>query len=306
MRASDSPTVETTEFLLAALECASEAVVIVDSDLRVSHFNAAAERLRAALSVSRVEIDGRSNYMAFVRDITAEVERREQITLLNLVADKTNRAVVLTDRRMRIVYTNAAFSRMFGHSPEEIQGRQANELLAGRYTDQKTLARLRRLVCNGGGDEEEVLAYDSNGDEIWISATVKAFRNDRGRLKYMFALLTDITESKQLRSLQQLIMGALADELPITEIADQLCRRVELIAPDVVSSVLHIDSDGLVHPLGGPSLPKIIHAPLTASPSARMSARADRPRITASRYWPRISTPIRAGSPTSRCRSKSA
>src|SRR6267142_3198744 len=127
MRPSDCPTVETTEFLLAALERANEAVVIVDSDLRVSHFNAAAERiwdvtredvvgldasclglndlqpsseitirrsngsrLRAALSVSRVEIDDRSNYMAFVRDITAEVERREQITLLNLVADKTN------------------------------------------------------------------------------------------------------------------------------------------------------------------------------------------------------------------------
>ena len=84
---------------------------------------------------------------------------------------------------------------------------------------------------------------------------VKPFRNARGRVKYIFALLTDISENKQLRSLQQLIMGALADELPITEIADQLCRRVEAIAPDVVASVLHVDSDGLVHPLGGPSLP---------------------------------------------------
>src|SRR6185436_5814254 len=43
MRASDCPTVDTTEFLLAALEQASEAVVIIDSDLHVSHFNAAAE-----------------------------------------------------------------------------------------------------------------------------------------------------------------------------------------------------------------------------------------------------------------------
>src|SRR5258708_13852441 len=72
----------------------------------------------------------------------------------------------------------------------------------------------------------------------------------------MFALLADITETKQLRSLQQLIMNALADEIPITEIADQLCRRVEEIAPDVVSSLLHIDAPGLVHPLGGPSLPE--------------------------------------------------
>ncbi|UPK04856.1 EAL domain-containing protein [Bradyrhizobium sp. 170] len=292
MRASDYPTVETTEFLLAALEQASEAVVIVDSDLRVSHFNAAAEliwgvtreeilgldasclglndlrqdseitirrsdssRLRASLSVSRVEIDDRSNYMVFVRDITAEVERRERIALLNLVADKTNRAVVLTDRKLRIIYTNAAFSGLFGYSPEESQGQQANQLLAGRLTDRKTLARLRRRICDGGGDEEEILAYGKNGDEIWVSAMVKPFRNARGRIKYIFALLTDITESKQLRSLQQLIMGALADELPLTEIADRLCRRVEAIAPDVVASVLHVDSDGLVHPLGGPSLP---------------------------------------------------
>ena len=84
---------------------------------------------------------------------------------------------------------------------------------------------------------------------------VQAFRDRRGRVKHMFALLTDITETKQLRSLQQLIMSALADEIPITDIADQLCRRVEEIAPDVVSSLLHIDADGLIHPLGGPSLP---------------------------------------------------
>jgi diguanylate cyclase (GGDEF)-like protein/PAS domain S-box-containing protein len=293
MRAPGCPTVETPEFLLAALEQASEAVVIVDGDLRVSHFNAAAEliwsvrreeilgldasclglndlrqdseitirrsngsRLRASLSVSRVEIDDRSNYMVFVRDITAEVERRERIALLNLVADKTNRAVVITDRKLRIIYTNAAFSGMFGHSPEEAQGRLANQLLAGQFTDRKTLAKLGRRICDDSGAEEEILAYDKSGDEIWVSAMVKPFRNARGRVKYVFALLTDISENKQLRSLQQLIMGALADELPITEISDKLCRQVETIAPDVIASVLHIDSDGLIHPLGGPSLPE--------------------------------------------------
>jgi diguanylate cyclase (GGDEF)-like protein/PAS domain S-box-containing protein len=292
MRASDCPTVDTPEFLLAALEQASEAVVIIDSDLHVSHFNAAAEsiwgvarddilgleasclgltdlrpsseitirradgsRLRASVSASRVEIGGRSSYMVFVRDTTAEVERRERIALLNLVADKTNRAVVVTDRKLQVVYTNAAFSGMFGYSPEEAQGRQAGQLLAGRFTDRKILPKLRRRIYDDSGAEEEILAYDKNGDEIWVSAMVKPFRNARGRVKYIFALLTDISENKQLRSLQQLIMGALADELPLTEIADQLCRRVEAIAPDVVASVLHVDSDGLVHPLGGPSLP---------------------------------------------------
>lgn len=115
---------------------------------------------------------------------------------------------------------------------------------------------MRRRIGEETGGEEEFLSYDKNGEEIWISANVQTFRNSRGRVKQMFALLTDITETKQLRSLQQLIMNALADEIPITEIADRLCRRVEEIAPDVVSSLLHIDDCGLIHPLGGPSLPE--------------------------------------------------
>jgi diguanylate cyclase (GGDEF)-like protein/PAS domain S-box-containing protein len=294
MRATDCTAVESSEFLLAALEQAADAVLILHGDHRVSHCNAAAERIwgipraeilgghasalglddlqqpaseitiprngsspvRAALSVSRVEVRGQSNYMVFARDVTAEFRRREQIALLTLVADKTNRAVVVTDPNLKIVYTNAAFAGMLGYSVEEATGHHAERLLAGRYTDRKTLVRLLRRIREGGDGEEEILLYDKNGDESWVSATVKAFRNSRGGIKYIFALLTDIAETKQLRSLQQLIMAALADEVPITQIADQLCRRVEAIAPDVVSSLLHVDADGLIHPLGAPSLPE--------------------------------------------------
>jgi PAS domain S-box-containing protein len=208
MRAHDDPVVETPDFLLAALERANEAVVIVDRDLRVTHFNAAAEliwqldraeaigchvshlglkdlavarsasdqrrgseiaiqrkdgsRILAALSLSPVEIDGQSRTIAFVRDITAEVDQRERLALLTLVANRTNRAVVVTDHDLRIVYANAAFGGMFGYSPEEAQGRQASELLVGRDTDRRTLARLRRRIGEESGGEEEILSYDKN------------------------------------------------------------------------------------------------------------------------------------------------
>jgi diguanylate cyclase (GGDEF)-like protein/PAS domain S-box-containing protein len=191
-----------------------------------------------------------------VRDITGEAELREKLALVSLIADGTNRAVLITDRKLKIVYGNAAFSGMFGYPVEEAQGRQAYQLLAGRHTKKRTLARLRRVVEEGRGGEEEILGYDKNGDEIWISANVRAFRDRGGRVKYICAILSDVTETRQLRSLQQLILSALADEIPITEIADQLCRRVEELAPDVVASVLHIDAIGHIHPLGGPSLPE--------------------------------------------------
>jgi diguanylate cyclase (GGDEF)-like protein/PAS domain S-box-containing protein len=294
MRATDCTAAESPEFLLAALEQAADAMFILDSDLRVSHCNAAAEliwgipraellgrdagalglndlrqpaseitirrrdgsRVRAALSVARVEADGRSNTMVFARDITAEFKRRDRFALLTLVADATNRAVVVTDHELKIAYANAAFAGLFGYSVDEVIGQHAEQLLTGRCTDRKVLARLRRQISEGNDGDEEILLYDKNGDESWVSASVKAFRKEHGVIKYIFALLTDIGETKQLRSLQQLIMAALADEVPITQIADQLCRRVEAIAPDVVSSLLHIDADGLIHPLGAPSLPE--------------------------------------------------
>ena len=294
MSVHDRSAVESSEVLLAALERANDAVVILDQDHRITHFNASAERiwglaragilgrptgalglndldedrrteltitrpdgnrLRVTLSLSHVISGGVPRTIALVRDITPELELRERLALHVMIADGTNRAVIIVDRNMKVVYVNATFAGMFGHGIEQAEGRRIGELLAGAHTDRGVLKRLRRCVASESGMDEEILAYDSGGEEIWLAAHAKAFRNARGKVKYIVALLADITESRQLWSLQQLIMTALADEIPITEIADQLCRRVEEIAPDVVSSLLHIDAEGLVHPLGGPSLP---------------------------------------------------
>ncbi|MFT4118885.1 EAL domain-containing protein [Bradyrhizobium sp.] len=214
-------------------------------------------RIKVLVSLSSVTLDGASHRIVFARDVTAEAERRVRIGLLNAVSDQTNRAVIITDTEQNIRYVNSAFTTLFGYSNAEAEGRRATELIAGRQTDRKAVAKLVQRLMNGGRrGEAEVLVYDKDGEEIWVCARIDAFRDKKGRVKHIFALLEDITETRQLRSLQQLIMGALADEVPITEIADRLCRRVETIAPDVVCSLLHVDAAGLVHPLGGPSLPE--------------------------------------------------
>jgi len=295
------------DVLKAALDCASDGILILDGDLVVQHVNPAAasifgvdgaeligshigrvgpeeleqqlamvlqssaaehaqlpemtirrkdgSRIRAASWLWPLATGDERRHALFVRDITREVEQRDRLALLHELADRTNRGVIVADRELRTVYTNAAFKDLFGYGRDEAEGRQASDLLVGHHTDRKKLAKLRRSLDEKDGGEEELLLYDRNGDEIWVSANLKAVRDGKGRLRYVFALLSDIGETRQLRSLQQLIMTALADEMPIAEIADRLCRRVEEIAPDVVSSVLHVDSDGLLHPLGGPSLP---------------------------------------------------
>ncbi len=300
MTASDCLVTEAPDVLRAALERADDGIVIIDGARRITHFNAAAERIwklaraealglgaaildlrclqadavaelrdeisltrrdgsriRVAISVSCIDSGTGVHHVVFARDVTAEVERRARIALLDAVSDQTNRAVLVTDPELGIRYTNAAFTSLFGYSAAEAEGRRVTDLLAGPHTDRKAMTTIgRRLIKGGPGGEADILTYARDGEEIWVSARIDAFRDGKGRVKHIFALLEDITETKQLRSLQQLIMTALADEVPIGEIADRLCRRVEEIAPDVVCSLLHIDAAGLIHPLGGPSLPE--------------------------------------------------
>jgi PAS domain S-box-containing protein len=213
----------TAEFLLAALEQAIDAVIMIDSNNNVTHFNTAAERLwgysrdevlgrnvsclvpsriqphhdryieanRAtgvnrivgtsrqvkitrkdgseiwgALSMSRVEIGNEIIFMGFVRDATAEVRQREELALHSLVASRTTRMALVTDHEQRIVYTNDAFIRMFGYSASESIGKLPSELLAGRYTDQATLERLRRQIGLSNDVEDEILAYTKAGNEV--------------------------------------------------------------------------------------------------------------------------------------------
>ncbi|WP_257167962.1 EAL domain-containing protein [Bradyrhizobium sp. SRS-191] len=200
--------------------------------------------------------------LLLMRDVTSEVQLRERNALMTSVADRSNRAVVVADHELKILYTNAAFTCIYGYSAEEALGQQVEKLLSGPCTDPALVERLKQCILDDQGVEEDLLIYDKDGHEIWTTAHVKAHRSRHGKVKYLVGLLSDIRETKQLRSLQQLIMSSLASDLSITTIADQLCRRVEELAPDVVCSILHVDSEGKIHPLGGPSLPPAYSAGL--------------------------------------------
>lgn len=227
-----------------AQQRASVETTIARKDGRIIH---------ADVSLADIQFGGRDCRVAFVRDKNVEVGLQKCVSLLTSMADSSERVVLVTNGQLEIIYANAAFTTTFGYSVDEAKGQPANVLLTGRYTNRRTLASLRRSI--GKDNCADLLLYDRLGDEIWVSAIVRPMQSD-GSLDRLVIILSDISDTKQLRSLERLTMSALADEIPIAHIADRLCRMVEVIAPDVVSSLLHVDSKGALHPLGGPSLPK--------------------------------------------------
>lgn len=208
-----------------------------------------------ALSLSDIQSGERPFRAAFARDITADMQRREAISLPSLVADETDRAVIITDTRRRIVYCNRAFTVMFGYERSEVMGRSPTALLRGRHTDPKALANLNGLAGRERGLREEVLGYTKSGREIWLSASINPIRDQAGRFRHAVSVIADITEAKQTQMLQQRVLEALAHDRPLREVTELICRQVETITPGVICSILRVDGTGCIRPLAGPSLP---------------------------------------------------
>jgi c-di-GMP-specific phosphodiesterase len=209
-----------------------------------------------SLSLSRIRAGGEIHYAAFVKDMTDEVRRREDLYLLSLVANETDRAVIITDEHRQIVYCNAAFTQLFGYQRDEVMGRMPVALLAGRHSDPEVVRQLNRVARNQHGMTLETISYGKDGREIWISVTVNPVFDADGVFRHAVSVIANVTETRQTQVLQQTVLEAVAKDQTLPEIATLICQQVEAIAPGVMCSVLRVDREGIIHPLASPSLPE--------------------------------------------------
>ncbi len=173
-----------------------------------------------------------------------------------IAADEIDHAVLVTDATGRVVYANRTFHRMFGFHRGDMQGRNAAELLASEGFDAGTMERVRGEVAQRRTFEEEVPVVTKTGEIVWMSTVVKPLYDDDGELAHYLLVFSDINDSKQIQRLQRDALEAIAQDRPIREVMDLICRRVELMAPDVVCSILAVDEERRLRPLAGPSLPQ--------------------------------------------------
>ena len=105
------------------------------------------------------------------------------------------------------------------------------------------------------GIEYFIDSIGKDGAVFWMSTVVKPLYNDAGDLAHYLLVFSDINDSKQIQRLQRDVLEAIAQDRPMREVMDLICRRVESIACDVVCSILGVDDDQRLRPLASPSLP---------------------------------------------------
>jgi PAS domain S-box-containing protein len=82
---------------------------------------------------------------------------------LELLADNSFDALLITDPEGTIAYSNKAFTKLTGYDQADVIGKTP-KLLQGPGTDQKVLARLKESMNKGNGDYEgSAINYRKNG-----------------------------------------------------------------------------------------------------------------------------------------------
>ncbi len=184
-----------------------------------------------------------------------------------LAAEEIDYAILITNAQGEIVYSNACFHAMFGYRHDDIAGRSAAGLLAAEGFEAGIMDRVYAELAKRRTFEEEVPVVTKTGAVVWMSTMVKPLYDANGTLSHYLLVLSDINDSKQIQSLQRDVLEAIAQDRPLREVMELLCRRVELMAPDVYCSILTVDERGLLHPLAAPSLPAHFSAAIDGVPN---------------------------------------
>ncbi len=171
----------------------------------------------ANLSLSKIDLEGKILYTAFVTDITEEKARRDMVATLSLVANETDNSVIICDASGQIEYVNPGFTKLTGYTADDAHGRKPGELLQGRHTSLETKARIRENLANQIPFYDEILNYTKDGHPYWISLAVNPIFDDGGRLVKFVSIQANIDETKKRALENDVRLEAISDSNIVME-----------------------------------------------------------------------------------------
>ena len=127
----------------------------------------------------------------------------ERLRLLEAAVEKANDAIIITEAEPidlpgpRIVYVNAAFTKVTGYTAEEAIG-QTPRMLQGPDTDLAVNKKIRNHLKKWKPVQAEVLNYCKDGTKFWSELNIVPIANSRGGFTHWISVQRDVTARKAL------------------------------------------------------------------------------------------------------------
>lgn len=148
------------------------------------------------ISITPLDIMGKTLFTAFVRDITDQKSAERELKLAASTFD-SHESIFITDSRSRILRVNKAFCDITGYTVEEAIGHTPAQLLKSGKQDESFYQDMWRNLESIGNWEGEIYNRRKNGEIFpeWVSIT--AVKDDNGETTHYVAHAIDITEQKR-------------------------------------------------------------------------------------------------------------
>jgi PAS domain S-box-containing protein len=149
----------------------------------------------------------------FVRDITEQNKAEEQLRLLSSVTQQVSDAIMITDSKFKITYSNQAAQDMFGYTIDEIKGK---DLASFHITSpaKKANQAVRETIHQGKVWYQTIPKKRKDGSIIICDCHLSPLCDDEGKVCSYIDVQRDVTKKKEveakLRAQKQLIESILA------------------------------------------------------------------------------------------------
>lgn len=197
------------------------------------------------LSLSKVTLADKTVYTAFVKDVTEEVLKREEMAMLSLVANKTDNSVVITDAQGLTQYVNNGFERLTGYDLNYMRGKKPGAVLQGKDTDPATVKRIREFIDAKKSFYDEILNYSRDGSPYWISLSITPIFSKTGQLEHFISVQANVTAVKQMALDFTQKLNAISGALVIMEFSpDGKLQKINEMMQQKISTDISIDALG--------------------------------------------------------------
>ena len=145
--------------------------------------------------------------------------------LLGRIAEHTDDVILITEAEplnqqgRRILYVNAAFTRMTGYTPDEAIG-QTPRMLQGPKTSQKACRQMRAALDAWRPIRIELLNYRKDGSEFWVELHITPVADDNGWYRYWVSVQRETNERRHFdeqRRLYELILANVNDGILVAD-----------------------------------------------------------------------------------------
>ena len=201
------------------------------------------ERTRE-IEMKNIELEQQKEEIQAQAEELAEVN--QQLQKLSLIAERTDNAVLLTDKDGNFIWVNPGFTRIFGYTLEELKTIISPNIISER-TPEHIKKLIRKCIENKETVEYEAQFMTKDGRKIWAHTTLTPVLDEEGEIVNLIVIDSDVTKIKEaeqkIRIQNESIKGSiryaqalLSNILPLQEEFEHYFESFILFRPrDIVS-----------------------------------------------------------------------